>query len=275
MTEHARRAWRHYVDRDGSTLAAAVTYFAFLSLFPLLALSFATVGLIANVVPDAQSALDASLKALFPGMVGDKAGQMSLGEIRRAAGPVAGIGIVTVAYSGLSWISDMRDALGRMFDVAKEDHPTGVRRRVWEFLQDQARNAVALGAIGTALLVSVAVSGGLIDLAAHLPLNAVVTVIIGVGTGMVLFFLMFRLLGGRLVGVGSLWSGALVGAVGFEALKRASAWLLDSTAHQPAFQAFGIALILLVWIYYFSRVVMYAAAWARTAAADDGVGQSE
>ena len=33
-------------------------------------------------------------------------------------------------------------------------------------------------------------------------------------------------------------------------------------ANSPAFQAFGIALILVVWINYFSRVVMYAAAWA-------------
>jgi membrane protein len=33
---------------------------------------------------------------------------------------------------------------------------------------------------------------------------------------------------------------------------------------QPAFQAFGIALILVVWINYFSRVVLYAAAWAHT-----------
>jgi membrane protein len=33
---------------------------------------------------------------------------------------------------------------------------------------------------------------------------------------------------------------------------------------QPAFQAFGIALILLVWINYFSQVVMYAASWAHT-----------
>ena len=30
----------------------------------------------------------------------------------------------------------------------------------------------------------------------------------------------------------------------------------------PAFQAFGIALILLVWIHYFARVLLYAAAWA-------------
>ena len=54
-------------------------------------------------------------------------------------------------------------------------------------------------------------------------------------------------------------------AFGFELLKQASTWLLGATAQQPAFQAFGIALILLVWIYYFSRVLMYAASWAATA----------
>ena len=42
---------------------------------------------------------------------------------------------------------------------------------------------------------------------------------------------------------------------------------LAATQGQPAFQAFGIALILLVWINYFSRVVMYAAAWAYTSRA--------
>ena len=41
--------------------------------------------------------------------------------------------------------------------------------------------------------------------------------------------------------------------------------LLASTKGQPAFQAFGIALILVVWINYFSRVTLYAAAYARTA----------
>jgi membrane protein len=55
-----------------------------------------------------------------------------------------------------------------------------------------------------------------------------------------------------------------VGALGFELLKQASTWLLAATTRQPAFQAFGIALILLVWIYYFSRVLLFAASWAAT-----------
>jgi membrane protein len=266
VIEHAKRALRHYSDRDGSTLAAAVTYFAFLSLFPLLALAFAAIGLIANVVPTAEGALDVSLRALFPGMIGDGPGQLTLAAIREASGPVAGVGIVTVAYSGLSWIADMRDALGRMFDQPREPRPEGIRGRLASFAATQLHSALSLASIGAALLVSVAVSGGVLELASHLPLVSVAAAIVGVATGAVMFFLMFRLLADPDLPRAALWSGAVVGAIGFEILKRASTWLLDSTASQPAFQAFGIALILLVWIYYFSRVVMYAAAWARTSA---------
>src|SRR4029078_4220879 len=62
----------------------------------------------------------------------------------------------------------------------------------------------------------------------------------------------------------ALLRGALLGAVGFEVLKLAANLLLAQTRGQPACQAFGVALILLVWINYFSRLVMYAAAWAYT-----------
>ena len=63
---------------------------------------------------------------------------------------------------------------------------------------------------------------------------------------------------------GALVRGALLGAVGFEVLKSLANLLLAQTRGNPAFQAFGVALILLVWINYFSRLVMYAAAWAYT-----------
>jgi len=80
----------------------------------------------------------------------------------------------------------------------------------------------------------------------------------------VLFFAFFRLLASPNVPSRSLWSGALLGAIAFELLKQLSTVLLQATREQPAVQAFGIALILLVWINYFSRVVVLAAAWAHT-----------
>jgi membrane protein len=273
LLDHPVRAYRHYAARDGSMLAAAVTYFAFLSLFPLLALSFASVGFMAQFLPDAQHAMGAALQGLLPGMVGDEPDQISLTAIQDAAGTAAGIGVLTMLYAGLGWISQMRDALATVFDVESSRAPSLRREKVVAFVAAQARDAVALMAIGLILLVSVGVSGGLLNFLRHLGRTIGVDddlgfvmppllVAAGVATGTVLFFAMFKLLAAPTVADRALWSGAFVGAVGFELLKLASTWMLGVTAQQPAFQAFGIALILLVWIHYFSRVLLFAASWA-------------
>jgi membrane protein len=65
----------------------------------------------------------------------------------------------------------------------------------------------------------------------------------------------------------SLVAGALLGAVGFEVLKTLASSLIALTKETEAFQAFGVALILLVWINYFSRLVMYAGSFAYTSPA--------
>ena len=44
VVDHAVRAWEHYTRVGGSGLAGAVTYYAFLSFFPILALAFFVVG---------------------------------------------------------------------------------------------------------------------------------------------------------------------------------------------------------------------------------------
>ena len=87
-------------------------------------------------------------------------------------------------------------------------------------------------------------------------------VILGGAADMLLFFAIFTLLVRPQLPQRSLWAGALLGAIGAGLLKWLSSFLIGFTKDQPAFQAFGIALILLVWINYFSRVVLYAAAWA-------------
>ena len=77
---------------------------------------------------------------------------------------------------------------------------------------------------------------------------------------MLLFYTLFRLLAGpptprRACGRAPCWAPSA---------SRRSSWapryLLVSTRGTAGVPGFGIALILLIWINYFSRVVMYAAA---------------
>lgn len=261
------RMVEHFGEVKGNLQAGAVTYFGFLSFFPILALAFFVIGWVSKVYPNAQDNLTEAIGEVLPGMLGDREGQISLASIQDSAGAVGIIGLAGVLYAGLGWLSGMREALLVMFETPQREQPN--------FVVGKARDLISLGLIGLVMMVSVAVSGiisrfseqllDLVGLGVGLsPLLLVVSVAVGVGASMVLFFALFKLLADPDVPRSSLWSGALLGAVGFEILKQLSTLLIASTKSQPAFQAFGIALILVVWINYFSRVVMYAAAWAYT-----------
>ena len=51
------RTQQHYSAVKGNLQAGAVTYFAFLSFFPILALAFAVIGYVSRIYPDAQQNL--------------------------------------------------------------------------------------------------------------------------------------------------------------------------------------------------------------------------
>lgn len=260
------RTVEHYGRVKGNLQAGAVTYFAFISFFPVLALAFAVVGFVAKAYPDAEADLVKAINAVLPGLVGEGENEISLRDIRDAAPGILSVGLVVVLYSGLGWLSSMREALLVVFEMPERGQPG--------FVVGKVRDLVALAALGLILMVAVGVSGVARGLSEQILdglglgsglgwLLGVVAVVVGLAANALLFFSFFKVLADPGLPGRAVWSGALLGAVGFEVLKQVSQLLLQSTASSPAFQAFGIALILVVWINYFSRVVMYAASWAQ------------
>lgn len=265
LLDQVVRTVEHYGEVKGNIQAGAVTYFAFVSFFPLLALGFALIGYVARVYPDAKQDLVSAINALLPGLVGRGEGQVSLADIEDSAPGILSIGILVVLYSGLGWLSSMRDALTVVFGLPPWVHPN--------FFIGKLRDLVALASLGLILVVSVGVSGVVRGLSEQILewfglaggmgwLLGLLALLIGMAANALLFFALFKVLVKPSLPSRALWSGAVLGAVGFEILKQVSQLLLASTRHAPAFQAFGIALIIVVWIYYFSRVVMYAASWS-------------
>ena len=278
FVDHLLRTQEHYGNVKAGQQAGAVTYFGFLSFFPILALAFAAVGLISGLYPDARDALIDAINEVFPGMIGNDEGQISLATIESAAGAAVGIGLVGLLYAGLGWLSSMRDALLVVFELPSYEHPS--------FVFGKLRDLVTLVTVGLVLMLSVGVSGvvgrlsedilELLDLGPALQwLMWVLAILIGLAASTLLFLAMFRLLANPHTPKRSLLHGAVLGAIGFEALKQLSGLLLAATKGQPAFQAFGIALILVVWISYTARVAMYAAAWAHTSPAARALREEE
>lgn len=264
--DHVVRTVEHYGEVKGSIQAGAVTYFAFISFFPILALAFAVIGFVARVYDGAESDLVDAVNNVLPGLVGNGDGQIALSDIRDSAPGILSVGIVVVLYSGLGWLSSMRDALTVVFVLPDREQPS--------FVIGKVRDLAALAALGVILILSVGVSGVVrgasqqildwVGLGSGMDwLLFVLAIVVGMAANALLFFALFEILANPDdVPRRAVWSGAVLGSVGFEVLKQVSQLLLQSTASSPAFQAFGIALILVVWINYFSRVVMYAASWA-------------
>ena len=270
LVDHAVRTQAHYSGVKSGQQAGGVTYFGFLSVFPILALAFFVIGYVSKVYPDAQQDLVAAIEQALPGLLGEGEDEISISDVEDAASAVGLLGLAGVLYTGLGWLSAMRDALTVVFQLPATDQPN--------FVVGKLRDLLTLALIGVVLIVSVALTGFVrgfsgdvlnwLGLGAELEwLVDLVAILFGLAANVVLFFALFRILADSHTPTRSLLSGALLGAIGFELLKQASQYLLGITKDRPAFQVFGIALILLVWINYFSRVVLYAASWAHTSRA--------
>jgi membrane protein len=268
--DHALSTVSHYGAVRGNTQAGAVTFYAFLSFFPILALAFFVVGLVAHVYPDLRGDVRGAIDQLLPHVIGNKRGQIPMRTFEDAAGTLGVVGLAGVLYSGLGWISGMREALEVMFVVPKREQPGLVRAK--------ALDLGTLLVIGVILLLSVTLSAAMAGFSSAIlrwvgidPGSLVAQVLLwlvlhtlAMAATTVLLMAMFKLLVEPHVPRRSLLQGAVLGAVGFELLKMLAAFLLGQTRSEPAFQAFGVALIVVVWIHYFSRLVMLSAAYAYT-----------
>src|SRR3954468_5634783 len=79
---HGVRTQEHYGETKAGQQAGAVTYFGFLSVFPVLALAFFVVGWIAKVYPDAQDNLVTAIQSMFPGLIGSGPNKLNIEDIQ-------------------------------------------------------------------------------------------------------------------------------------------------------------------------------------------------
>jgi membrane protein len=270
VVDHAVLAFQRHNEVSGGQVAAALTYYGFLSFFPLLALTFAIVGYLSVVYPDAKDNVTAAIEAAFPGLVGTGSNQINIDDIVRARIGAGVIGILGLLYAGLGWVDALRTGLRWVFGT---EH-VGV-----SLVRQKTGDVVVLVLLGLALVASVGVSTLATDATqgalGHVGLDGsfaasvalkVVAVLLALLADTVLFAIVFTRLPGADISWHQVRSGALLGAVGFELLKLVGTFLLARTTNNPLYATFGVLVGLLVWINLVSRVLTYAAAWTATQA---------
>lgn len=119
-----------YIDDQGSYLAALITYYAFVSLFPALLLLTTVLGVVLVGHPELQQQILQSAVAQFPVIGGQ------LGEPQGLSGGKLGvvIGIVGAVYGGLGVGQAVQNGMDTLWAVPRNDRPDPLRSRIRSLL---------------------------------------------------------------------------------------------------------------------------------------------
>ena len=147
--DHLIRAFGRYQADAGDRQAAAVTFFGFLSFFPLVALAFSLVGYVSEWFPTAQVEITKAMNQAFPGLIGPGPNQININDIVAARAGAGLLGLLGLAYAGLGWVDALRDGLRRVFGTLDEKLP---------FVKKKLVDVLVLLMLGGAVLASIVVS---------------------------------------------------------------------------------------------------------------------
>lgn len=239
---------KKYGDDRGASLSALLTYYGFLSLFPLLLILTTVLGFFGN---DAVSnSVVGTTLAQFP-VFGDQIG-------KNAAHPISGsglalvVGMLVLLYGSLGVAQAAQHAMAEVWNVRGVDRPGFFPRlaRAMAFLA-----VLGLGVAATAALSSVA------TLAGPAPAIRVLAGAAGITLDVLLVFVVFRLLTPAQVPTRSLAPGAVVGGVGYAALLGLGTALVQHQLRhaQAVYGQFGLVLGMLAWLFLVSQLVVYSA----------------
>lgn len=239
-----------FVDDQGAYLTALITYYGFVSLFPLLLLLVTGLGFALQGNPELQQRVLDSALAQFP-VIGDQIGA----NVHSFHGSVLALvtGVVGSLYGGLGVVQAVQNALNKIWGVPRNSRPNPIAARV----RSLALLAVGGGVVlATTLLSAVTASGGVFG--AGVRAGAIV---VAVAINVVLFTVTFRVLTARPLTVAQVRMGAIVSALVWQVLQWAGTFLL---AHMlkgatATYGMFGLVLGLLTWI-YLGAVVFVAGA---------------
>ncbi|HEY3241496.1 MAG TPA: YihY/virulence factor BrkB family protein [Acidimicrobiia bacterium] len=235
---------RRYSEVGGNFLAAALTFNAFLSLFPLMLVGVAVLGYIA-----AGSETDLALKIVTElGLKGQAAELLTdtihAAENSRQAASI--VGLAGLLWSGLGLVG----ALQYIYNAVWQVNDRG--------LKDKAVGLAWLAGASLLFVASAAVTTVLRWLPGPV---APLGIVVGFGVSFLLWLWTARVLPNKQVPWRDLVPGALFGATGLELLKLAGAyWVPKMVASSSAlYGSLGVVFAILAWLAFFGRLVVYSA----------------
>ncbi|MCA0440888.1 MAG: YihY/virulence factor BrkB family protein [Proteobacteria bacterium] len=263
------RAVRLWLDADGLRMSAAMSFYGMLSLAPLLLL---IVGLLGWWVDKAY--LESNLIGQVQGVMGERGAEVVRAALASAQAPAQGrlasmAGFVLLLSGATGVFAELQSALERLW-LHGQAAPEG--KAWWRMASLRLRGLAYVLALGFLLLVSLVLSTVIKMLAtwasALLPFGSglllqLINEAVSFGVVVLLFVGLMRIGSGPKPPLRCLLFGAAVGALLFTVGKQLLALYLTRAAVVSAYGAAGSLVVFLMWMYFSSAVLLFAASCAR------------
>jgi membrane protein len=253
--------------RDGCTqLAAAISYYVLLSVFPLLIFSAGTLGLFLTDSRLQQELVDAVMDYL---PLDEGEGRDDVADaIKDMAGTTGGavglFGLMVMTWSASSMFGAVRDSLGRVFavDYAKP----WFRQKLLDLAMVLAFAPFFLASIAATAALHFAQKTSqdvpLLGNTAH-SFGAgwfVASTVLPLAISFVAFFVLYWLVPARRLSPRQIWPGALIAAVIFDGSKLAfTIYLENFNSYDVVFGALGTLAAFVFWVYLSANVMLFGA----------------
>jgi membrane protein len=244
--------WKKFQDDQAGYLAALISYYAFLAVFPLLLIFVTVLDITLKNNPELRADLLNSALAQYP-VIGSEIGTR-LGTVSGTGLPL-GIGIVVLLFGTRGLAGAMQNGLCHVWGIPRERRPGFPRGWLygWGLVL-----FVGIGLVVTSFL------SGLVGGASHWLSGfgayagaLAISLVLNIGV----FWLGFRIATLRKVAWRDLRVGAALAALVWQVLQVVGGYVVTHQLHRASslYGTFGVVLGLLGWLYVQAEVTLYCA----------------
>jgi membrane protein len=239
---------KKYGDDESGYQAALITYYSFLSLFPLLIFATSVIDLISRSNAALRDRLTHALGNYLPA-VSD--------QLQHTVHSKSGTGLALIVsllftlYGAKGSADAVRHALDHAWEVPRVNR--------YGFPKNTLKSLALIGGGGAGLLVSATMTGIATSTLSHVWYLRLLPVILGVGINYLVFLFIFRVGTSKKHVIADIRLGAIIAAIALLILQTVGAFLVNHQLKNAtgAYGQFGIVLAILFWIYLQAQVFMY------------------
>ena len=237
-----------YADDQAAYLAAAITYYGFFAIFPLLLVLTTVLGFILQRHPQVEQKIVNSALGQFP-VIGP---QLSRGSLHGSV-LALGLGLAAALWAGMGVFLASQNAMNHLWGVPFKRRPDLLRARGRALLLLLLLGGGALATTVLAALATVGARFGITWKIGSLTLSTALNIS--------LFWVGFRVLTAREVSWRQLRGGAVAAGILYELLQTLGGYYVGHTLKHASnvYGTFGLVIGLISWIYLSAHITLLAA----------------